>query len=166
MPIGPRKRTDHLRLRTALIRRALPGCSSIRPRRRRHARHQGLMKYYIVPQPMSFRFREKGRYAVEGVDELLHPHRKTIFTTYKSAGTLLVIPLPVFRTAGARTILLAGRCRGDQDSSGAIHPTNRLPFHRPPWSKIRRYRPEGKGDFQLRKAISFPVLGLSGWSRR
>jgi hypothetical protein len=98
----PEKKTDHLvwyGTFTDEVARVL----DIRPRRSDTPGLKGLMKYYMFPNNV-FRFREKGRYAEDGIGELIE-HTAKQYHDYKVLA-LLVIRYPFFELLALGTILL------------------------------------------------------------
>lgn len=148
----PEKKTDHLvwyGTFTDEVARTL----DIRPKRSDTPGIKGLMKYYMFPNNV-FRFREKGRYAVEGVSELID-HTAKQYHDYKVLA-LLVIRYPFFELLALATILLAPVPWWIKIPAAIIH--NRLPFTSTLVGKFGLPTRESKGIFNYRKAISFPVL--------
>lgn len=148
----PEKKTDHLvwyGTFTDEVARVL----GIRPRRSDTPGVMGLLKYYMFPNNV-FRFREKGRYAVEGVGELIE-HSAKQYHDYKVLA-LLVIRYPFFELLALATILLAPIPWWVKIPAAIIH--NRLPFTATLVGKFGLPTRESKAIFNYRKAISFPVL--------
>jgi len=148
----PEKKTDHLvwyGTYTDEVARLL----EIRPRRSDTPGIKGLMKYYMFPNNV-FRFREKGRYAVEGVGDLI-AHTAKQYHDYKVLA-LLVIRYPFFELLALGTILLAPVPWWVKIPTAIIH--NRLPFTSTLVGKFGLPTRESKAIFNYRKAISFPVL--------
>ncbi|WP_417622462.1 hypothetical protein [Parasphingorhabdus sp.] len=148
----PEKKTDHLvwyGTFTDEVARLL----DIRPKRSDTPGIKGLMKYYMFPNNV-FRFREKGRYAVEGVGELIE-HTAKQYHDYKVLA-LLVIRYPFFELLALATILLAPVPWWVKIPAAIVH--NRLPFTSTLVGKFGLPTRESKGIFNYRKAISFPVL--------
>ena len=111
------------------------------------------MKYYMFPNNV-FRFRERGRYAVEGVGELIE-HTAMQYHDYKVLA-LLVIRYPFFELLALGTILLAPVPWWIKIPAAIIH--NRLPFTSTLVGKFGLPTRESKAIFNYRKAISFTVL--------
>jgi len=148
----PEKKTDHLvwyGTYTDEVARLL----EIRPRRSDTPGIKGLMKYYMFPNNV-FRFREKGRYAVEGVGDLI-AHTAKQYHDYQVLA-LLVIRYPFFELLALGTILLAPVPWWVKIPTAIIH--NRLPFTSTLVGKFGLPTRESKAIFNYRKAISFPVL--------
>jgi len=148
----PQKMTDHLvwyGTYTDEVARLL----EIRPKRSDTPGIKGLMKYYMYPNNV-FRFREKGRYAVDGVSELL-THTAKQYHDYKVLA-LLVVRYPFFELLALATILLAPVPWWIKVPAAIIH--NRLPFTSILVGKFGLPTRESKAIFNYRKAISFPVL--------
>ena len=148
----PQKTSDHLvwyGTYTDEVARLL----EIRPERSDTPGIKGLIKYYMYPNNV-FRFREKGRYAVEGVGDLL-THTAKQYHDYKVLA-LLVIRYPFFELLALGTILLAPVPWWIKIPAAIIH--NRLPFTSTLVGKFGLPTRESKAIFNYRKAISFPVL--------
>jgi hypothetical protein len=148
----PAKKTDHLvwyGTYTDEVARLL----EIRPKRSDTPGIKGLMKYYMFPNNV-FRFREKGRYAIEGVGDLIARTAKQ-YHDYKVLA-LLVIRYPFFELLALGTILLAPVPWWVKIPAAIIH--NRLPFTSTLVGKFGLPTRESKEIFNYRKAISFPVL--------
>lgn len=148
----PEKKTDHLvwyGTYTDEVARLL----EIRPERSDTPGFKGLMKYYMFPNNV-FRFREKGRYAVEGVGELI-THTAKQYHDYKVLA-LLVVRYPFFELLALATILLAPVPWWIKIPAAILH--NRLPFTSTLVGKFGLPTRESKAIFNYRKAISFPVL--------
>ena len=148
----PESKTDHLvwyGTYTDEVARLL----GIRPRRSDTPGLKGLMKYYMYPNNV-FRFRETGRYAVDGVGELLS-HTAKQYHDYKVLA-LLVIRYPFFELLALGTILFAPVPWWIKVPAAIIH--NRLPFTSTLVGKFGLPTRESKAIFNYRKAISFPVL--------
>ena len=148
----PEKRTDHL-VWYGTFTDEVAQVLGIRPKRSDTPGVKGLMKYYMFPNNV-FRFREKGRYAVEGVSELIE-HTARQYHDYKVLA-LLVIRYPFFELLALATILLAPVPWWIKIPAAIIH--NRLPFTSTLVGKFGLPTRESKAIFNYRKAISFPVL--------
>ena len=148
----PEKKTDHL-VWYGTYTDEVAKLLDIRPKRSDTPGIKGLMKYYMFPNNV-FRFREKGRYAVEGVGELL-THTAKQYHDYKVLA-LLVIRYPFFELLALGTILFAPVPWWVKLPVAIIH--NRLPFTSTLVGKFGLPTRESKGIFNYRKAISFPVL--------
>ncbi len=148
----PGKKTDHL-VWYGTYTDEIAKLLDIRPARAEMPGKKGLMRYYMAPNNV-FRFREKGRYAVEGVSELID-HTAKQYHDYKVLA-LLVIRYPFFELLALGTILLAPVPWWVKIPAAIIH--NRLPFTSTLVGKFGLPTRESKGIFNYRKAISFPVL--------
>ena len=148
----PEKKTDHL-VWYGTFTDEVAKVLDIRPKRGDTPGFMGLMKYYMFPNNV-FRFREKGRYAVEGVDGLI-AHTAKQYHDYKVLA-LLVIRYPFFELLALGTILLAPVPWWVKIPLAIIH--NRLPFTSTLVGKFGLPTRESKAIFNYRKAISFPVL--------
>ncbi|WP_373490216.1 hypothetical protein [Parasphingorhabdus sp.] len=148
----PEKKTDHL-VWYGTFTDEVAKVLDIRPKRSDTPGFKGLMKYYMFPNNV-FRFREKGRYAVEGVGELIE-HTAKQYHDYKVLA-LLVIRYPFFELLALATILLAPVPWWVKIPAAIIH--NRLPFTSTLVGKFGLPTRESKAIFNYRKAISFPVL--------
>lgn len=148
----PAKKTDHL-VWYGTYTDEVAKLLEIRPKRSDTPGIKGLMKYYMFPNNV-FRFRETGRYAVEGVGELID-HIAKQYHGYKVLA-LLVIRYPFFELLALGTILLAPVPWWLKIPAAIIH--NRLPFTSTLVGKFGLPTSESKAIFNYRKAISFPVL--------
>jgi hypothetical protein len=148
----PEKKTDHL-VWYGTFTDEVAKVLGIRPKRSDTPGVKGLMKYYMFPNNV-FRFRETGRYAVEGVGELIE-HTAKQYHDYKVLA-LLVIRYPFFELLALATILLAPVPWWVKIPAAIIH--NRLPFTSTLVGKFGLPTRESKAIFNYRKAISFPVL--------
>jgi hypothetical protein len=148
----PEKKTDHL-VWYGTFTDEVAKLLGIRPKRSDTPGIKGLMKYYMFPNNV-FRFRETGRYAVEGVGELI-AHTAKQYHDYKVLA-LLVIRYPFFELLALGTILLAPVPWWVKIPAAIIH--NRLPFTSTLVGKFGLPTRESKAIFNYRKAISFPVL--------
>jgi len=148
----PEKKTDHL-VWYGTYTDEVAKLLGIRPKRSDTPGLKGLMKYYMFPNNV-FRFRETGRYAVDGVGELL-THTAKQYHDYKVLA-LLVIRYPFFELLALATILLAPVPWWVKIPAAIIH--NRLPFTATLVGKFGLPTRESKGIFNYRKTISFPVL--------
>ncbi|MEH6791133.1 hypothetical protein [Parasphingorhabdus sp.] len=148
----PEKRTDHL-VWYGTFTDEVAKLLGIRPKRSDTPGLLGLMKYYMFPNNV-FRFRQHGRYAVDGVGELIE-HTARQYHDYKVLA-LLVIRYPFFELLALGTILLAPVPWWVKIPAAIIH--NRLPFTSTLVGKFGLPTRESKAIFNYRKAISFPVL--------
>lgn len=148
----PEKRTDHL-VWYGTFTDEIAKLLGIRPSRKEVAAKNGLMRYFMFPNNV-FRFRETGRYAVEGVSELIE-HTAKQYHDYKVLA-LLVIRYPFFELLALGTILLAPVPWWLKIPAAIIH--NRLPFTAILVGKFGLPTRDSKAIFNYRKAISFPVL--------
>lgn len=148
----PEKKTDHL-VWYGTYTDEVAKLLDIRPARADMPGKKGLMRYYMAPNNV-FRFREKGRYAVEGVGELID-HTAKQYHDYKVLA-LLVVRYPFFELLALATILFAPVPWWVKIPAAIIH--NRLPFTSTLVGKFGLPTRESKAIFNYRKAISFPVL--------
>ncbi|MGB5484313.1 hypothetical protein [Parasphingorhabdus sp.] len=148
----PHKKSDHL-VWYGTYTDEVAKLLEIRPKRSDTPGLKGLIKYYMYPNNV-FRFRETGRYAVDGVGELL-AHTAKQYHDYKVLA-LLVIRYPFFELLALGTILLAPVPWWIKIPAAIIH--NRLPFTSTLVGKFGLPTRESKAIFNYRKIISFPVL--------
>ncbi len=148
----PEKETDYL-VYYGTFTDEVARLVGIRPERRDMPGKTGLMKYFMFPNN-AFYFREKGRYAVDGVSDLI-THTAKRYHDYKILA-LLVIRYPFFELLALATILLAPISWWIKIPLAIIH--NRLPFTAILVGKFGLPTRESRTIFNYRKAISFPVL--------